>query len=71
MARFFLRLGKLLVINRKHRSIRTTVILLFTNLLVLAGIIFSLEIILILFGISDIILPIPFSSAKFLLTLIF
>jgi len=71
MARFFLQLGKLLVINRKHRSIRTTLILLFTNLLILAGIIFSLEIALILLGISDVMLPLPFLNARFLLNLIF
>ena len=71
MGRFFFNFGKLLMISRRHRSVRKTVIFLFTNLLILAGLIFTLEIVLILLGVGDVIIPLPFLSGDFLIDLIF
>lgn len=71
MGKFFYNFGKLLVVSNKHRMIRKSVIFLFTNLLIVAGLLFSLEIVLILLGVGDIILPIPFLSGDFLIDLVF
>ena len=71
MGKFFFRVGNLLMISRRHRSVRRAVIFLFKNFLILAGLIFTLEIVLILLGASDIILPIPFLSGDFLIDLLF
>lgn len=71
MGKFFFRFGKLLMISRRHRNVRKSVIFLFKNLLILAGLIFTLEIVLILLGVGDIILPIPFLSGDFLIDLLF
>lgn len=58
----FSKLGNLLMISRKHRRVRTTLIFLFTNSLILASVIFLVEIIVILFGIYDVSLHLPIRS---------
>ncbi len=71
MGKFFVKVGNLLVISRRHRRVRKTVMFLFTNLLILAGLIFTLEIVLIFLGVGDVILPLPFLSGDFLIDLMF
>lgn len=45
------------MISNRHRTVRQGVILLLSNLLLVAGFIFAIEIVLILLGIGNIILP--------------
>lgn len=71
MARLLFNLGKLIMISRRQRRVRKSVVFLFTNLLVLAGIIFSVEILLIILGIENITLPIPALTNDFISKLVF
>lgn len=64
-------LGKRLMISNKNRSVRQGVIYLFTNLLLLSGIVFTLEIVLILLGIGDIFIPLTQRALGFLSGLVF
>jgi hypothetical protein len=57
MSKFFLRFGGLLFFNKKHQSVRGSVIFLLTNFLLLAGAVFTIEIVLIFLGVQDIFLP--------------
>jgi hypothetical protein len=57
MSKFFLRLGGLLLFNKRHQSVRGSIIFLLTNFLLLAAAIFTLEIILIFLGVENIFLP--------------
>jgi hypothetical protein len=57
MSKFFLRLGGLLFFNKRHQRVRGSIIFLLTNFLLLAGAIFTLEIILIFLGVDNIFLP--------------
>jgi hypothetical protein len=50
-------LTKRLFVSNRNRSLRQGLILLFTYTLIIGGIVFLLEIILILLGIGDIFLP--------------
>ena len=71
MARFFLRLGGVLFFNKHHKSVRSSVILLLTNLLLLAGIIFTVEIVLIFLGIGNVFVPMTSAAWDFLLKLVY
>lgn len=71
MARFIVNLGKLLMISRTQRRVRKGVIFLFTNILVLVGIVFALEIVLILMGMENITLPIPLLTSDLVTKLLF
>jgi hypothetical protein len=71
MGRFLFGLGKLLMISRRQRRIRKGVVFLFTNLLFLIAFIFGLEILLIILGINNISLPIPFLTSDLLTKLLF
>lgn len=57
MGKLLLHIGQRLMISRRNRSVRQSIILLFTNILLLAGIIFTFEIALILLGVGNIFLP--------------
>ncbi|MFP4162623.1 MAG: hypothetical protein ACLFQB_10685 [Chitinispirillaceae bacterium] len=57
MARFLFRIGKRLMISKRKRSVRGEVIFILTHLLLLAGIVFALEIVLILLGVEDMYIP--------------
>ena len=57
MSKFFMKFGGLLFFNKRHQSVRGSIIFLLTNFLLLAGAIFTVEIILILLGVQDIFLP--------------
>ena len=67
MAKFFLQLGRLLFFNRRHNSVRSSIIFLLTNLLLLAAVIFTVEIILIFLGVGNVFVPLT-SSVRGLLT---
>ncbi len=71
MGKFFVNVGNMLVISRKHRRVRKSVIFLFTNLLILAGLIFTLEVVLIFLGVGDVIIPLPFLKGESLINLVF
>ncbi len=71
MARFIVNLGKLLMISRRQRRVRKSLVLLYTNILVLIGIIFGLEIVLIFLGVENITLPIPFLTSDLVTKLLF
>jgi hypothetical protein len=57
MSKFFLRIGGILFFNKRHQSVRGSIIFLLTNFLLLAGAIFTVEIILIFLGVQNIFLP--------------
>lgn len=57
MSKFFLRIGGLLLFNKRHQSVRGSIIFLLTNFLLIAGAIFTIEIVLIFLGVQNIFLP--------------
>jgi hypothetical protein len=57
MSKFFLRIGGLLFFSKRRQSVRGSIIFLLTNFLLLAGAIFTIEIILIFLGVQNIFLP--------------
>jgi hypothetical protein len=67
VAKIFLQLGGLLFFNHRHKSVRRGVIFLFTNLLLVAAVIFTVEIILIFLGVGNVFVPLT-SSVRGLLT---
>ena len=67
MAKIFLQLGGLLLFNNRHKSVRRGVIFLFTNFLLVAAVIFTVEIILIFLGVGNVFVPLT-SSVRGLLT---
>lgn len=71
MRRFFLRFGEILFFSRKHKSVRGGVLFLLTNLLLLASIIFVVEIILIFLAIGDFYIPLTNTISEFLAKLVF
>ncbi len=71
MARFFLQLGGLLFFNKRHKSVRTSIIFLLTNFLLLAGIVFTVEIILIFLGVGNVFVPATSAMWDFLVKLVY
>ena len=71
MSRFILGIGQRLVISNRHKSVRKGIIFFFTNLLLFAGLVFAVEIALILLGIGNIFLPWTRQALVFLNTLLF
>jgi hypothetical protein len=71
MARLFLQLGGLLFFNKRHKSIRRGIIFLLTNFLLFAGIVFTVEIILIFLGVGNIFVPVTSAVWDFLTKLVY
>ena len=57
MGRLLLEIGQRLMISNRSNSVRKSVIIFFTNFLLLAGLLFTVEIALILLGIGNVFLP--------------
>lgn len=71
MPKFFLDFGHFLVFSKKHKSIRGGIVFLFANFLLLAGIVFIVEIILIFLGMGNIFFPLTRTVSDFLSRLVF
>ncbi|HMD68314.1 MAG TPA: hypothetical protein VKF42_05485, partial [Chitinivibrionales bacterium] len=65
------RLGGVLFLNKHRKSVRSSVILLLTNLLLVAGIIFTVEIVLIFLGIGNVFVPMTSATWDFLTKLVY
>lgn len=57
MGKLILAIGQRLVISNKNKSVRKGFVLFLTNLLLFSGLVFTVEIALILLGIGNIFLP--------------
>jgi hypothetical protein len=71
MTRLFLALGRRLMISNRHRSVRQSLILFFTNFLLFAGVVFTIEIILILLGVVNVPLPLTHRSVDIISRILF
>jgi hypothetical protein len=71
MRHFFLRLGEGLFFSRKHKSVRGGVLFVFTNLLVLAAVIFLIEIVLVFLGMDNFFIPLTHPISEFLSKVMF
>lgn len=71
MARFLSHIGGMLFLNKRHKSVRTSIIFLLTNFLVLSGIVFTMEIILIFLGVGNVFVPMTSTVWDFLTKLVF
>jgi len=71
MARLFLQLGGLLFFNKRHKSVRSGIIFLLANFLLLTGIVFTVEIILIFLGVGNIFVPVTSAVWDFLTKLVY
>jgi hypothetical protein len=65
------RMLRRLIISQRSKSVRQSLIYLFTHLLLLAGVVFTFEIILILLGVGNIFLPVTHKAMGFISGLIF
>lgn len=61
----------LFIATRKNHSIKQTIIFLFTNLLLLSGLVFLVEIILIILGAGNISLPLTHQALDILQKIVF
>jgi hypothetical protein len=64
-------MGHFLVFSKRHKSIRGGVVFLFANFLLLASIVFIVEIILIFLGMGNVFLPLTRAISEFLSKLVF
>jgi hypothetical protein len=71
MARNLLEIGQRLIISNRRSSVRRGFVLIMANLFLLAGLVFAVEIALILLGIGNIILPWTRQALDFLNRLVF
>ena len=71
MAHFFIRLGEGLFFSRKHKSVRGGIVFLFANLLLLASVVFIIEIILVFLGMDNFFIPLTLPISEFLSKLVF
>jgi hypothetical protein len=71
MTKFFLKMGHFLVFSKRHKSIRGSIVFLFANFLLLASIVFVVEIILIFLGMGNVFLPLTRAVSDFLSKLVF
>lgn len=71
MARILLNIGRFLVFSRRNKNIRGGLLPIFTNLLLIASVIFSVEILLIVLGIGEIFLPLTTAASSIISRLIF
>jgi len=58
MAGLLFRIGKRILISKRRQSVRGTVIFAFTHLLLFIGIVFAVELVLLLLGANEIYVPI-------------
>ena len=58
MAGLLFRMGKRLLISKRRQSVRGTIIFAFTHLLLFIGIVFAVELVLLMLGANDIYVPI-------------
>ena len=59
--KFLLWFAGFLLFNRQQKTVRGSIIMIVTNLLVVAAVLFSVEIILIFLGVGDIFLPLTYA----------
>jgi hypothetical protein len=71
MGSFFIRLGEGLFFSRKHKSVRGGILFLFANLLLLASMVFIVEIILVFLGMDNFFIPITRPISEFLSKVMF
>jgi hypothetical protein len=71
MRRLFIKLGEGLFFSRKYKSIRGGVIFLFANLLLLASIVFIIEIVLVFLGMDNFFVPLTHPISEFLSNVVF
>lgn len=71
MADLILRLGGRLVFSRRNQCVRRSVVFLVANALVVAGVVFALELLVILLGLENVFLPLTSDTLSFLTRLFF
>ncbi len=71
MADLILRLGGRLVFSRRHQCVRRSVVFLIANALVVAGVVFAVELLVILLGLENVFLPLTSDTLSFLTRLFF
>ena len=69
--KFFYRLARLLIISRRHRKVRSSVVFLFTNTFALLSISFAAAIALIGIGLAGISLPVPAALSRLAANILF
>ena len=71
MGKLLLSIGQRLVISKRDSSVRQGFILFLTNILLLSGLIFLVEIVLIILGVGNIFIPWTTETLNFLHKLVF
>lgn len=70
MARLFFGFARRLLVSKRHRRVRHSVVFLYTNLLLAASLVFALEVVFIYLGIGDTVLPLTKPVREFLAGLV-
>jgi hypothetical protein len=71
LRKLFLKLGSLIFFNKHRQSVRHSIVFLLTNFLLIAVIVFTIEIILIFCGVGNIFVPMTQKAWQFLTRLVF
>ncbi|MBD3344500.1 MAG: hypothetical protein GF401_05505 [Chitinivibrionales bacterium] len=71
MARLLIKFGRRLVVSKRHKQVRSSIIFLFTNFLGTMSILFAIEVLLIMCGLENICLPINYGAIDILSKVIF
>ncbi len=66
MADLILRLGSRLIFSRRNQCVRKGVVFLVTNGLVAAGVVFAVELLVILLGLENVFFPLTHDTLSFL-----
>jgi hypothetical protein len=71
MGELLVRLGHRLIVSRRHQCIRRCVVFLVSNALLIGGVVFTLELLVICMGLDDIFLPLTRDTLSFLSRIFF
>jgi hypothetical protein len=71
MAELLMRLGSRLVFSRRNQCVRPSLVVLLVNALAVAGVVFSVELLVILLGLENVFLPLTSDTLSFLTELFF
>ncbi len=66
MAKLFFRLGRFVVVSRKQKQVRSTLVFLFKNFFLGIGILLTLEIVVIALSLNGVVFPLPSGVLEFL-----
>ena len=71
MGALLARLGRRLIVSRRHQCVRRSVVFLLGNALIVAGVVFAVEVLLICLGLNGLFLPLTDDTLSLLSRIFF